>query len=56
MQKDKSQLGPIELAEEVMKVVGDAQVNTALTALRITRLLILHREDAAIDFTQDGSI
>jgi|HubBroStandDraft_6_1064221.scaffolds.fasta_scaffold75983_3 hypothetical protein len=41
---------PIQLAEEIVKVVGDADSGTALTALQIARLLILHREDAALEF------
>jgi len=46
---------PVQLAEEVVKVVGDADSSTALTALQIARLLILHRDDAMIDFERTAS-
>jgi hypothetical protein len=41
---------PTQLAEEVLKVVGDADDGTARTALEIARLLLLHRGDAEIEF------
>jgi hypothetical protein len=43
----------MQLAEEVMKVVGDADNNTAHTALQIARLLLLHRSDAESDFHRE---
>jgi hypothetical protein len=44
---------PTHLAEEVLKIVGDADASTALTALQIARLLILHREEAADNFQSE---
>ena len=43
---------PQALAEEVLKVVGDADENTAHTALKIADLLLTHRKMAEIDFHQ----
>lgn len=36
-----------------MKVVGDADSCTALTALQIVRLLLLHRDEEASEFQQE---
>lgn len=41
---------PIELAEEIVKVVGDADDNTAHSALEIAAILLRHRKSAEIDF------
>jgi len=46
---------PTQLAEEVMKVVGDVDSNTAHTALEIAKLLLIHRETAARQFVNDQS-
>jgi hypothetical protein len=40
----------VQLAEEIVKIVGDADLSTAQTALAIARLLLIHREEAAIEF------
>jgi ABC-type microcin C transport system duplicated ATPase subunit YejF len=48
--RDKATMTPIQLAEEIIKVVGDADSGTALTALQIARLLLLHRDDSASEF------
>jgi hypothetical protein len=42
---------PVQLAEEIVKQIGDADRDTAVTALEIARLLVNHRERAAIDFS-----
>ena len=44
---------PVQLAAEIVKVVGDADDNTARTALEIARLLLIHRKEAEIDFERD---
>jgi len=41
---------PIQLAEQIMKMVGDHDSETAQTALQIVRLLISHRDCCAIAF------
>jgi hypothetical protein len=46
---------PVQLAEEILKMVGDADDNTARTALDIARLLIGHRKSAEIDFLSEAS-
>jgi len=46
-------IDPSELAKRLVKELGDADSNTALTALQIARLLILHREQAVGDFQQE---
>jgi hypothetical protein len=46
---------PIELAQQVLRVVGDADADTAHTALEIARLLLNHRERAAIDFASGSA-
>jgi hypothetical protein len=48
--RDRAELTPIQMAEEIIKVVGDADSHTAHTALQIARLLILHRDDTRIEF------
>lgn len=50
---NRDRAAPVQLAEEIVKVVGDADSSTALTALDIARLLIVHREEAAIKFERD---
>lgn len=45
---------PVQLAEEIVKLVGDADSSTAQTALAIARLLLIHREESAIDFANDS--
>jgi hypothetical protein len=50
---DRDRATPIQLAEEVIKVVGDADSGTARTALEIARLLLLHREEAAQEFERN---
>lgn len=46
-------IDPAELARQLVKELGDVDSNTALTALQIARLLVLHREEAAGDFQQE---
>jgi hypothetical protein len=41
---------PVRLAEEIVKQMGDADHDTAVTALDIARLLVDHRERGAIHF------
>jgi len=45
---------PIHLAEEIVKIVGDADSDTAQTAVAIARLLLLHREHCLINFERDA--
>lgn len=49
----RESMTPVQLAEEIVKVVGDADDNTARTALEIARLLLIHRKEAEIDFERD---
>lgn len=42
---------PDTLANELMKTLGDADSNTAHTALEIAKLLLIHREHGAMVFT-----
>lgn len=44
---------PIQLAEQILRLVGDADDNTARTALRIADELLQHRKRAEIDFHQE---
>ena len=46
----RESMTPVQLAEEIVKVVGDADSDTAQTALAIARLLLQHRDSAAIEF------
>lgn len=41
---------PSRLAEEIIKTLGDADSDTALTALAIARLLLVHRMNAQAEF------
>jgi hypothetical protein len=47
---DRENATPTQLAEEIFKVVGDTDSDTAKTALEIARLLLIHRELARITF------
>lgn len=42
---------PVQLAEQIVKQFGDTDHDTAVFALEIARLILNHRERAAIDFT-----
>ena len=55
MSRDRAQLPPCELAQEILKVVGDADDSTARIALKIADLLLMHRKDAEIDFIRDAT-
>jgi hypothetical protein len=46
---------PVRLAEEIVKQVGDADHDTAVTALDIARLLLFYRERAATHFTSEAA-
>ena len=41
---------PQELANRLMETLGDADSNTAHTALKIAALLLAHRDHAQLDF------
>jgi hypothetical protein len=41
---------PTQLAEEIFKVVGDTDNNTAYFALDMARLILAHREAAQREF------
>jgi|AP3Bu8745761321_1050154.scaffolds.fasta_scaffold455695_1 hypothetical protein len=43
---------PIQLGQEILKLVSDADDNTARVALRIAELLLDHRKLAEIEFMQ----
>ena len=47
---DRAALTPIQLAVEIGNIAGDADCDTALTALEITRLLLIHRSKAQAEF------
>ena len=49
-QSDRATFTPIRLGEEILSVVSDAEVSTAIAALEIAKLLILHRSNAQIAF------
>ena len=46
-------IDPSELAKHIVKEMGEADLKTALTALQIARLLVLHREESVGDFLQE---
>lgn len=46
-------IDPSELAKRLIKELGEADSNTALTALQIAKLLVLHREESVDDFLQE---
>jgi hypothetical protein len=46
-------IDPVELAKRLVKELGEADPNTALTALQIARLLVLHRGESLGDFLQE---
>jgi len=41
---------PQELATEIVKTLGEADSNTAHTALKIAELLLIHRDHGQLDF------
>jgi len=43
-------MNPQELADAIIKALGDADSNTAHTALKIAQLLLIHRDHAHLDF------
>ena len=43
-------MAPVQLAEEIVKVVGDADDCTAHSALQIAEILLKHRKQAEIEF------
>ncbi|HWZ84068.1 MAG TPA: hypothetical protein VNW47_15670 [Terriglobales bacterium] len=43
---------PIQLAEEIVRIVGDASDCTASTAIQIAQLLLSHRNMELIDLQQ----
>lgn len=45
---------PTQLAEQIVKALGDADSNTALSALEIAKVILLHREAAARKFVFNG--
>ena len=44
-------MNPSELALKIMSVITDYDMNTAMTALEIAKLLLKHRDIAELDFT-----
>jgi hypothetical protein len=49
----RESMTPVQLAEEIVRVVGDADDNTANTAIKIAELLLLHRTMAEINFRKE---
>lgn len=47
---DASRATPTQLAEEIIRIVRDADGNTASTAIRIAELLLVHRTLAESEF------
>jgi hypothetical protein len=47
-------VNPQELADQIVRTLGDADSNTAHAALEIAKLLLIHRESAARHFVNDG--
>ncbi len=43
-------MNPTDLAEQLVKTLGDADSNTAHTALKFAELLLVHRDHAQLDF------
>jgi hypothetical protein len=41
---------PQELANQIVKTLGEADSNTAHTALKIAQLLLTHRDHEQLDF------
>lgn len=48
--ENRDRATPNQLADEIVRLLGDADSSTAQTALGITRLLLLHRDEAEIEF------
>ena len=46
-------MDPQQLADKVVEALGDADSNTAHTALEIAKLLLIHRESAARQFVNE---
>jgi hypothetical protein len=44
---------PQKMADELLKTIGDADSNTAHTALKIAELLLVHRDHAQLDFERE---
>ncbi len=45
---------PQSLADAIIGTIGDADSNTAYTALKIAKLLLIHRDHALLDFTRQA--
>jgi hypothetical protein len=52
---DRATATPTQLAEEIFKVVGDTDNNTAYFALDIARIILAHREAAQREFERKCS-
>jgi hypothetical protein len=44
---------PQKLADEIVKTIGEADSNTAHTALKIAELLLVHRDHAQLEFERE---
>jgi hypothetical protein len=53
--ENRDRAHPVQLAEEIMKLVGDADDSTANAALEIARVLLYHRKQAEIEFVSESS-
>ena len=54
MSENRDMAHPTQLAEEIMKLVGDADDSTARAALEMAGILLRHRREAEIDFVNDS--
>jgi hypothetical protein len=46
-------MNPQDLANELVKMLGDADSNTAHTALKIAELLLVHRDHDQLNFDRN---
>jgi len=44
---------PQTIADSILRVLGDADSNTAHTAIKIAELLLVHRDHAQLDFDRE---
>jgi hypothetical protein len=51
----RESMAPVQLAEEIVRVVGDADDSTARAALDIAGILLQHRKESEIAFLSEAS-
>jgi hypothetical protein len=47
---------PQALADKIVSVVGDADSNTAYTAIKIAELLLIHRDHSLLEFERTNLV